>query len=106
MRSGSMAVPGAMAPPMVMLVAFVLGYLIFKPGYFPRILGILMVVGALGYLTDGYGTILVHNYGEILGWVVGVTAVIGELPFFLWLLIKGVNVQRYNERAQQAGLKD
>jgi hypothetical protein len=33
--------------------------------------------------------------------VVGVTAVIGELPFFLWLLIKGVNVQRYNERAQK-----
>jgi hypothetical protein len=33
--------------------------------------------------------------------IVGVTAVIGELPFFLWLLIKGVNVERYNERAQQ-----
>jgi hypothetical protein len=29
-----------------------------------------------------------------------VTAIIGELPFFLWLLIKGVNVERYNERAQ------
>jgi hypothetical protein len=33
--------------------------------------------------------------------VVGLTAIIGELPFFLWLAIKGVNVQRYNERAQQ-----
>jgi hypothetical protein len=79
----------------------VLGYLIFKSGYFPRILGILMVVGALGYLLDAYGNILFHNYGETFGWVVGVTAVCGELPFFLWLVIKGVNVQRYNERAQQ-----
>ncbi|HEX2098693.1 MAG TPA: DUF4386 domain-containing protein, partial [Rubrobacteraceae bacterium] len=80
---------------------FVLGYLIYKSGYFPRILGILMVVGALGYLIDGYGNILFPNYAEIFGVIVGVTAVIGELPFFLWLLIKGVNVQRYNERAQQ-----
>jgi hypothetical protein len=50
---------------------------------------------------DGYGNVLSPNYDEIFGWVVGVTAAFGELPFFLWLLIKGVNVQRYNERAQQ-----
>ena len=31
---------------------FVLGYLIFKSGYFPRVLGILMVLGSLGYLLD------------------------------------------------------
>jgi hypothetical protein len=76
---------------------FVLGYLIFRSGYFPRILGILMVLGSLGYLLDSYGNILLPNYAEIFG----VTAVIGELPFFLWLLIKGVNVERYNARAQQ-----
>src|SRR5215210_9530580 len=79
----------------------VLGYLIFKSGYFPRISGILMVVGALGYLAHSYGSWLYPNYAETLASVVGVTAVIGELPFFLWLAIKGVNVQRYNERAQQ-----
>ena len=79
-----------------------LGYLIFKSGYFPRILGILMVLGSLGYLLDSYGNILFPNYEEIFGVIVGVTAVIGELPFFLWLLIKGVNVERYNERAQQS----
>jgi hypothetical protein len=79
----------------------VLGYLIYKSGYFPRILGVVMVVGALGYLTDAYGNMLYPNYDETFGWIVGVTAIIGELPFFLWLLIRGVNVQRYNERAQQ-----
>jgi hypothetical protein len=84
------------------LSLFVLGYLIFKSGYFPRILGVLMVVGALGYLLDAYGNILFHSYGETFGWVVGVTAVFGELPFFLWLVIKGVNVQRYNERAENS----
>ena len=79
----------------------VLGYLIYKSGYFPWILGVLMVIAALGYLTDAYGNILVPNYDETFGWIVGVGAVIGELPFFLWLLIRGVNVERYNERAQQ-----
>src|SRR5215213_4311482 len=79
----------------------VLGYLIFSSGYFPRILGVLMVFAALGYLTHSYGSWLYPNYAETLASVVGFTAIIGELPFFLWLAIKGVNVQRYNERAQQ-----
>ena len=79
----------------------VLSYLVFKSGYFPRILGVLLVLPALGYLIHGYGSFLFPNYEEIFAGVVGVSAVIGELPFFLWLLIKGVNVQRYNERAQQ-----
>jgi hypothetical protein len=80
----------------------VLGYLIFKSGYFPRILGVLMVFAALGYLAHSSGSWLYPNYVETLALVVGVTALIGELPFFLWLAIKGVNVQRYNERAQQS----
>src|SRR5215211_145468 len=79
----------------------VLGYLIFKSGYFPRTLGVVMVFAALGYLIDAYGNILFPNYAETTGLVVGVGALFGELPFFLWLAIKGVDVQRYNERAQQ-----
>ena len=79
----------------------VLGYLIFKSGYFPRMLGVLMVFAALGYLAHSYGSWLFPDYAETLALVVGVTAIIGELPFFLWLALKGVNVQRYNERAQQ-----
>src|SRR5215204_6703769 len=79
----------------------VLGYLIYKSGYFPWILGVVMVFAALGYLTDAYVNILYPDYAETTGLVVGVGALIGELPFFLWLAIKGVNVQRYNERSQQ-----
>ena len=79
----------------------VLGYLIFKSGYFPRVLGVLMVFAALGYLGHSYGSWLYPNHAETLASVVGVTAIVGELPFFLWLAIKGVNVQRYNERVQQ-----
>jgi hypothetical protein len=77
----------------------VLSYLIFKSGYFPRILGILMVIASLGYLVDSYGNILFPNYEVIFGVVVGVGAIIGELPFLFWLLIKGVNVQEWRKRA-------
>jgi hypothetical protein len=80
----------------------VLGYLIFRSGYFPWILGVAMVFAALGYLTDAYGNILLPNYDETFGWVVGVGALIGELPFFLWLAIKGVNVQEWHKRASRA----
>ncbi len=72
---------------------------VFKSGYFPRILGVLLILGALGYLIDSFGNILFPNYEAIFGLVVGVTAIIGELPFFLWLLIKGVNVQKWHDRA-------
>ena len=80
----------------------VLGYLIFRSGYFPRVLGVLMVFAASGYLTHSYGSWLYPNYAEIFGLVAGVGALIGELPFFLWLAIKGVNVQHFNERTQQS----
>jgi len=78
---------------------FVLSYLVFRSGYFPRILGVLLVLPSLGYLIHGYGSFLFPNYEEIFDLVVGVGAVIGELPFFLWLLIKGVNVQQWRNRA-------
>ena len=80
------------------LHCFVLGYLIFRSGYFPKVLGVLMVFAALGYLTDSFGNFLSPGYQERFAWVVSVTAFVGELPFFIWLLIRGVNVRKWQER--------
>jgi hypothetical protein len=80
------------------LHCFVLGYLIFKSGYFPWVLGVLMVFAALGYLADSFGHFLSPGYEEGFAWIVTVTGFVGELPFFLWLLIKGVNVRKWNDR--------
>jgi hypothetical protein len=77
----------------------ILGYLVYRSGFLPRILGILMVVSALGYLADSFTGFLVPQYADTLGVVVVVTALIGELPLTLWLLIKGVNVERWHQRA-------
>ena len=79
----------------------VLGYLLFKSGYLPRILGVLFVLASLGYLVDSYGHILLPQYTEIYSWVVLAT-IPAELAFAFWLLIKGVNVEKWEERARES----
>ena len=71
----------------------ILGYLISKSGYLPRILGILLIIASLGYLLDGFANVLLINYADyadLLGTVVFGPALIAELALALWLLIKGV----------------
>lgn len=71
---------------------FVLGYLIFKSGYIPKFIGILLVIASLGYLVDSFANVLLANYTDyeaIFMLIVVVPGVIGELSFTLWLLLKG-----------------
>ena len=77
----------------------VLGYLVYRSGFLPRILGIVMIVAALGYLANSFTGFLVPEYAATLEVVVIVAALLGELPLALWLLIKGVNVERWHQRA-------
>ncbi len=75
----------------------ILGYLIFRSGYIPRILGILLVPASLGYLVDSFAHVLLPNYTDyaaVFTMVVFTPAFIAELALALWLLLKGVNVQR------------
>ncbi|MEA3439715.1 MAG: DUF4386 domain-containing protein [Chloroflexota bacterium] len=69
---------------------FVLGYLVFKSGYIPRIVGVLLIIASLGYLIDDFGKILLPNFDV----TIAMFTFIGELIFMLWLLFKGVKVQR------------
>ncbi|MCE7923907.1 MAG: DUF4386 domain-containing protein [Haliscomenobacteraceae bacterium CHB4] len=74
---------------------FILGYLIAKSGYFPRILGILLMVASLGYLTDSFAKILMSNYKTYettFALIVFAPAFIAELSMCLWLLLKGVKI--------------
>lgn len=83
------------------LSLLVLGYLVYQSGYFPKILGILLVIAAFGYLADGFAKVLLTNYADYqatFDTVVFTPAFIGELAFALWLLFKGLNVQNHNAR--------
>jgi Domain of unknown function (DUF4386) len=77
-----------------------LGYLVYRSGFFPRILGILLGLASIGYFVESYGTMLSPGASDTLGIVVIVLAVPGELAFAFWLLIKGVDEERWNERAR------
>jgi hypothetical protein len=81
---------------------FFLGYLVFRSGYFPRLLGILLVLSSVGYLTESYGNFLAPGYESVYASIVMVLAMIGELPFMLWLLIKGISVSKWNERVTES----
>jgi hypothetical protein len=81
-----------------------LGYLVYRSGFLPRILGILLIIGAFGYLAQSYGHILMPQYDEILSTVVIVLSIPGELAFTVWLLWKGVNVERWEQRALEPAM--
>ncbi|MGB8326388.1 MAG: DUF4386 domain-containing protein [Steroidobacteraceae bacterium] len=76
-----------------------LGYLILKSGFFPKLLGILMAIAGLCYLINSFALILSPPVaGALFPWVL-LPAFIGELSLALWLTVKGVNVPKWEDRA-------
>lgn len=69
-----------------------LGYLIFKSRFLPRILGILMQIAGVSYLTNSFALLLAPTLVNI---AVLVPAFIAELSLALWLLVKGVKARPY-----------
>ena len=74
-----------------------IGYLIFRSAFLPRVLGVLMALAGLGWLTFLYPPLAssLSPYVLVLGFL-------AELLLMLWLLVKGVNVQRWKEQASAA----
>jgi hypothetical protein len=83
------------------LHTFTLAYLIFKSGYFPKILGVLFMIAALGYLIDGFSHVLIAGYVKGPAYL-ALPIAIAEIAFPLWLLIKGVNVAQWEKRALES----
>ena len=75
---------------------FPMGYLVFKSGFLPRILGILLVIGCVGYLIQSFAALLLPN----LEVNIALVTFWGEVLFPLWLVIKGVNVEQWEKRAR------
>jgi len=75
---------------------FPMGYLVFKSGFLPKILGILLMIGCFGYVIQSIAAFLGTNISLIFltSW--------GELLFLAWLLIKGVKVAEWEQAAGSA----
>lgn len=73
------------------------GYLILRSTFFPRVIGVLLVLDGLGWVTFLWPPLATSLYP-----VISVVAALGELPLVVWLLVVGVNVQRWQEQASAA----
>ncbi|MEZ4683228.1 MAG: DUF4386 domain-containing protein [Caldilineaceae bacterium] len=81
------------------------GYLVFRSGYFPKLLGILLVIAGVAYLSDSFAQVLLTDYAAYKTLFESVAiplAVVGEFAMTLWLLIRGVNVQAHAQRVRLA----
>ena len=65
-----------------------IGYLAYRSGYVPRVLGALIVISGLGYAADSLGAVLSQgNWTDISAFTF-----IGEFLLALWLLIRARNI--------------
>jgi hypothetical protein len=71
------------------------GYLVYKSGFLPKILGILLMAGCFGYLVNFLGGFLFPQYASIgIAKFVSLPATLGEIGTCLWLLIIGLKKTR------------
>jgi hypothetical protein len=69
---------------------FPFGLLVYKSGFLPKLLGVLLIAGTIGYIINLFGGILVLNYYELgLSSYFSLPASLGEIGTCFWLLIMG-----------------
>lgn len=71
------------------------GWLVYRSGFLPKILGIFLILGCFGYVFDLIGTLGIPGYNETaIGKYITKPATIGEIGICLWLLIVGVRKKK------------
>lgn len=78
------------------------GRLIFKSGFLPKVLGILIQIAGLCYLTHSFALFLAPSFADRLFPVILLPAFVAEVSLCLWLCVKGVNVERWKEKTSGA----
>ena len=75
-----------------------LGYLAFKSGMFPRVLGVVLVVGGIGYLFDTLATFVAPELTPIIHPIAALLGIVAEVSLLAYLLVKGVRSPRVEDR--------
>lgn len=78
------------------VAATIRGYLIFQSGYLPKVLGVLLALGGLGFVTKNFALVLAPAYASDFLLLPMMLAALVLTP---WLLVKGVNVPKWQEKA-------
>jgi hypothetical protein len=82
---------------------FAMAYLIYRSTFLPRIIGVLLAIEGLGYLVNSFTLFLAPALQPRIFPYFAFTA-IAEILLCLWLIVMGVNVQRWREKAAAAAL--
>jgi hypothetical protein len=75
-----------------------LGYLAYKSGWFPKALGIVLVVGGACYLVDMLAAFLLPDIGKAIHGYVNIVSAIAEVSMVVYLLVIGVKISTPAER--------
>ncbi len=76
------------------------GYLIFKSGYLPKMLGVAIQIAGVCYLINSFALILAPVVAEVLFPAILLPCFLAELSFCLWLLLKGIDVSKWEARTR------
>jgi len=72
---------------------FPFGILVFKSGFLPRILGVLLIAACFGYLAQSFTSPLLPSYENVVYRFAGIAMTLAEPAIILWLLIRGAKDQ-------------
>ncbi len=75
-----------------------LGYLAYKSEWFPRALGVVLILGAVCYIVDMLALFLVPDVGKAIHGFVTIPSAIAEVSMVLYLLVIGVKTKKSDER--------
>jgi hypothetical protein len=76
------------------------GWLIFKSTFMPRVLGVLLAISGLGWMV-----FLWPPFAHAVFFYIAGASALGEVPLELWMLIAGVNTERWNDQASAAAVR-
>ncbi len=83
-----------------------LGYLIFRSGYMPRTIGVLMQIAGVCYVINSFALFLSPPLSSRLFPAILIPSLIAELSLALWLLVKGVRASSWDEYVARGGVPE
>lgn len=83
------------------IASILLGCLMFLSGYLPRILGALMALGGIGFALSNFAFVLAPAYASP---ALLLPTIVAALALTVWLLVRGVDVSKWQEKAARATL--
>jgi hypothetical protein len=84
----------------------VTAYLMYRSEYFPKTLGVFQALAGISYLINSFAQLLSPSLQEKMVPAILIPAFLGELGTCLWLIVKGLDVAKWDERVRMGPVVD